>query len=69
MNTILELTVPEVAARIGEPGFHVFDNNGLGRWKRSHVPTAQHLNPHTFVADDLPPDKAATLVFYCSGPG
>jgi len=33
-----ELTVSEVAARLGEPGFFVFDNNGPGRWKRGHVP-------------------------------
>ncbi len=64
-----ELTVSEVAARLGQPGFFVFDNNGQGRWKRSHVPGARNLNPHLFEAGDLPADKAATLVFYCSGPG
>ena len=66
---IPELTVDQVEARLGQPGFFVFDNNGAGRWKRSHVPTAKNMNPHTFEAGDLPPDKAATLVFYCSGPG
>lgn len=66
---IPELTVDQVAARLGQPDFFVFDNNGLGRWKRSHVPTAKHLNPYTFEASELPADKAATLVFYCSGPG
>ena len=66
---IPELTVGEVAARLGQPGFHVFDNNGEGRWKRSHVPGAKNLNPYTFEATDLPADKSATLVFYCSGPG
>ena len=66
---IPELTVDEVEARLGQPGFHVFDNNGEGRWKRSHVPTAKNVNPYSFEASELPPDKAATLVFYCSGPG
>ncbi|MBA3820504.1 MAG: hypothetical protein H0X17_16560 [Deltaproteobacteria bacterium] len=66
---LLDLSVAEVAARLGQPGFHVFDNNGLGRWKRSHVPGAKHLNPHLFEASDLPPDRTATLVFYCTGPG
>ena len=33
MDDIPELTVAEVAARLGEPSFHVFDNNGQGRWK------------------------------------
>ncbi len=64
-----ELAVAEVAARLGQPGFFVFDNNGESRWKRSHVPGARNLNPHLFAASDLPSDKTATLVFYCSGPG
>jgi rhodanese-related sulfurtransferase len=64
-----ELTVSEVAARLGQPGFFVVDNNGRGRWARSHVPGARNLNAHLFEAGDLPPDKTATLVFYCSGPG
>jgi len=69
MDDIPELKVDEVAARLGQPGFHVFDNNGQGRWKRSHVPGAKNLNAHLFEADALPADRNATLVFYCSGPG
>ncbi|MBL0220731.1 MAG: hypothetical protein IPQ07_43540 [Myxococcales bacterium] len=68
-DEIPELTVAQVAARLGEPGFHVFDNNGAGRWRRSHVPTAKNLNAYQIEVGDLPPDKDATLVFYCSGPG
>lgn len=66
---IPELTVAEVAARLGTPGFHVFDNNGPGRWRRSHVPGAKNLNAYQIEAVDLPADRSATLVFYCSGPG
>lgn len=66
---IPELTVAEVAARIGQPGFHVFDNNGPGRWKRGHVPGAKNLNAYNYAPGELPSDKDATLVFYCSGPG
>jgi hypothetical protein len=69
MDAIPELTVAQVAARIGSAGFHVFDNNGRARWKRSHVPGAKHLNAYNYEAGELPPDKAATLVFYCAGPG
>lgn len=69
MDDIPELRVDEVAARLGQPGFHVFDNNGQGRWKRSHVPGAKNLNAHLFEADALPADRSATLVFYCAGPG
>src|SRR5215510_10924296 len=36
---IRELTVSEVAARLGQPGCFVFDN-GRRRWKRRHVPGA-----------------------------
>ena len=66
---IPELTVDQVAARLGQPGFHVYDNNGAARWKRSHVPGAKNLNAYQYEASELPADKNATLVFYCSGPG
>ena len=66
---IPELTVEEVAARLTQPGFHVFDNNGRSRWKRSHVPGAKNLNAYQIEAADLPADQDATLVFYCAGPG
>jgi hypothetical protein len=69
MLEIPELSVAAVAARLGQPGFHVFDNNGAGRWGRSHVPGAKNLNPHLYEASALPADKSATLLFYCAGPG
>jgi hypothetical protein len=69
MEDIPALTVQEVHARLGEPDFHVFDNNGQGRWKRSHVPGAKNLNAYDFDRHDLPENVDATLVFYCSGPG
>lgn len=66
---IPELTVQEVAARLGQPNFHVYDNNGPARWQRSHVPGAKNLNAYSFDRSELPDDADATLVFYCSGPG
>jgi len=69
MEDIPELSVAEVAARLGQPDFFVYDNNGHGRWRRSHVPGAKHMNPHHYEMTELPADRAATLVFYCSGPG
>lgn len=66
---IPELSVAEVASRLGQPDFFVFDNNGSGRWKRSHVPGAKNLNAYSYDVGALPSDKSATLVFYCSGPG
>jgi hypothetical protein len=69
MDDIPELSVADVAARIGQPDFFVFDNNGAGRYRRSHVPTAKHVNAYTFDLAQMPHDRTATLVFYCSGPG
>ena len=69
MDDLPELSVADVAARLGQPGLHVYDNNGRGRWKRSHVPGAKNLNAYNYEASELPADKTATLVFYCSGPG
>ena len=69
MDDIPELTVEQVAARLGQPDFFVFDNNSLPRWKRSHVAGAVNLDPYDFGPEALPPDRSATLVFYCSGPG
>jgi hypothetical protein len=66
---IPELSVADVAARLGTPNFFIFDNNGPGRWKRSHVPGAKNLNAYSFDRHDLPEDTSAALVFYCSGPG
>ncbi len=64
-----DLSIDEVARRLGTPDFHVFDNNSRGRWKRSHVPGAVWLDPYELSEDLLPANKQATLVFYCSGPG
>ena len=69
MVEIPELTVADVAARLGTPDFFVYDNNGEGRYKRGHVPGAKHVNAYDYAASALPADKSATLVFYCSGPG
>lgn len=62
------LSVEEVARRLGTPGFYVFDNNNPRRWAEGHVPGAKRLDPDRFTAQDLPPDRDAVLVFYCSGP-
>lgn len=60
-----ELTVDEVAERIGKPGVHIFDNNHREEWVKGHVPTATWVDYKTVSVKDLPADKNATLVFYC----
>src|SRR5262245_14679029 len=60
-----ELTVDEVAARIGKPGVYIYDNNNREDWVEGHVPTATWLDESAITAADLPADKNATLIFYC----
>ena len=44
----------------------VFDVNPTQSWQQAHVPGARHLDPLSYRESDLPRDKAAPLVFYCS---
>lgn len=46
----------------------VVDVNSSQNWATAHVPGANHLDPTHFGENDLPTDKAAMLVFYCSNP-
>lgn len=62
------LSVDEVAARLGQPGVHVFDANPRERYDRGHVPGAVWVASDRVTADVLPPDKDATLIFYCANP-
>ena len=64
-----EMTVEQVAKRLGQKNFFVIDNNNRGRWVAGHVPGAKNLNAADLTQADLPSDKSATLVFYCAGPG
>lgn len=44
----------------------VVDVNSRDRWSQAHIPGATNLDPENFKAKDLPSDKTATVVFYCS---
>jgi len=44
----------------------VVDVNSRERWSEGHVPGATNLDPENFKSKDLPTDKSATVVFYCS---
>ncbi len=46
----------------------IFDVNSRQSWDRAHVPGAANLDANEFGAQDLPPDKRASIVFYCSNP-
>ena len=62
------LSVDEVETLVARGEASVFDNNGAERWKLGHVPTAKPLDSGHVEPQDLPPDPARTLVFYCAGP-
>jgi rhodanese-related sulfurtransferase len=53
---------------IGSGGVTVIDVNAHESWLRARVPGARSLDPESFTTGDLPPDRHAALVFYCSNP-
>ncbi len=46
----------------------IIDVNAPLSWARAHIPGAVNLDPNAYLETDLPQDKAASLVFYCSNP-
>jgi rhodanese-related sulfurtransferase len=46
----------------------VVDVNSPQSWAKAHVPGALNLDPVDYKDSELPPDKEASLVFYCSNP-
>ncbi|MEO8362610.1 MAG: rhodanese-like domain-containing protein [Vicinamibacteria bacterium] len=45
----------------------VIDVNSRESWTKAHVPGAANLDPVDYAPTDLPADKDAPIVFYCSG--
>lgn len=52
--------------RVGE-AMAIDVNSPIG-WLQARVPGALNLDPATYEPADLPEDKTALLVFYCSNP-
>jgi len=46
----------------------VIDVNSRSSWMNARVPGASNLDAADYKDSDLPPDKNAVLVFYCSNP-
>jgi rhodanese-related sulfurtransferase len=46
----------------------IIDVNSRSSWMSARVPGARNLDPVDYQHSDLPPDKDAVLVFYCSNP-
>ena len=56
----------ELHRLLGEGAVAAYDVNSAQSWSQAHVPGAVHLDPLAYAATDLPADKNALLVFYCS---
>lgn len=46
----------------------IIDVNSQQSWARAHLPGALNLDPSAYVESDLPHEKTASLIFYCSNP-
>lgn len=63
----LETISPEKLLQLMRDGrVSVFDVNSHQSWGQARVPGALSLDPVEFEESDLPADKEAPLVFYCS---
>jgi rhodanese-related sulfurtransferase len=58
----------EVHELVGKRIATVIDVNSRQSWDRGHVPGARHLDALAYSEADLPANKEANLVFYCSNP-
>lgn len=58
----------DLERRMQNERIHVLDVNARSSWLSARVPSARHLDPVAFTVADLPPERDALLVFYCSGP-
>lgn len=65
-----ELTVVEVEQRLAKKDgkTFVFDANPKEVFDKNHVPGAVFVPDEGVTASLLPPDKSATLIFYCANP-
>jgi rhodanese-related sulfurtransferase len=64
----LKTVSPHVLHQLVQEGaVTVLDVNPPWSWAAARVRGARNLDPAAFGEQDLPADKDATLVFYCSG--
>jgi rhodanese-related sulfurtransferase len=58
----------ELLHRVQERRVTVIDVNSLQSWEKAHVPGALRFDPVAWSERDLPADRTAEIVFYCSNP-
>jgi rhodanese-related sulfurtransferase len=65
----LDTISPRELHRLIEEGrVSAIDVNSAQSWAEARVPGALNLDPAAYGTGDLPPDRDALLVFYCSNP-
>ena len=65
---IRTLSTAALQQRMRESAVTVFDVNAPHSWLKARVPGALNLDAVEFRDSDLPQDRNAELVFYCSNP-
>lgn len=65
---VKSISPKDLQQRMRSHALTIIDVNSRQSWTRTHVPGAVNLDSNTFFETDLPHDKAASLVFYCSNP-
>lgn len=60
------LSLAEVEAKLGQPGVFLFDANPREFYEHGHLPGAAWVKFDAVTAEQLPPSRTATLVFYCA---
>ncbi len=60
------MSLDEVQAGVAAKNLAVFDANSPETYAKGHVPGAKLIAYRTFTEAELPSDKSARLVFYCS---
>lgn len=64
--TIEDLEARMADAQAGKLALFIYDNNEKDRFEKGHIPGAKWVDSDHVQASDLPPNKEATLVFYCA---
>jgi rhodanese-related sulfurtransferase len=66
----LKTIAPEALHRQSQqPGsVSIYDVNSPQSFDKARVPNAKNIDPAAYAEQDLPADKQAPLVFYCSNP-
>ena len=66
----LKTIAPDDLHRLSQnPGnVSIYDVNSRQSWIKARVPGARNVDPAAYADTELPADKDAVLVFYCSNP-